>query len=128
MSDIRARKIANVAEFIPEQEIDGPESGDLLVLSWGGTFGSCRTAVRQAQEDGKSVTHAHLRYLNPFPRNLETIIRNFKKVLIPELNLGQLSLMIRSKYLVDAVSYNKIQGKPFKVVEVLNKINDVLKS
>ena len=126
MSDIRARKIANVAEFIPEQEIDGPESGDLLVLSWGGTFGSCRTAVRQAQEDGKSVAHAHLRYLNPFPRNLESIIRSYKKVLIPELNLGQLSLMIRSKYLVDAVSFNKIQGKPFKVVEVLNKINDVL--
>jgi 2-oxoglutarate/2-oxoacid ferredoxin oxidoreductase subunit alpha len=128
MSDIRARKIANVAEFIPEQEIDGPESGDLLVLSWGGTFGSCRTAVRQAQEDGKSVAHAHLRYLNPFPRNLETIIRSYKKVLIPELNLGQLSLMIRSKYLVDAISFNKIQGKPFKVVEVLNKINDVLNS
>ncbi|MEO1980522.1 MAG: 2-oxoacid:acceptor oxidoreductase subunit alpha, partial [Fuerstiella sp.] len=126
MSDIRARKIANVADFIPEQEVDGPVSGDLLVLSWGGTFGSCRTAVRQAQEDGKSVTHAHLRYLNPFPRNLESIIRSYKNVLIPELNLGQLSLIIRSKYLVDAISYNKIQGKPFKVVEVLNKINDVL--
>jgi len=96
------------------------------VLSWGGTFGSCRTAVRQAQEDGKSVTHAHLRYLNPFPRNLESVIRSYKNVLIPELNLGQLSLIIRSKYLVDAISYNKIQGKPFKVVEVLNKINDVL--
>ncbi|HIK96203.1 MAG TPA: 2-oxoacid:acceptor oxidoreductase subunit alpha [Planctomycetes bacterium] len=128
MSDIRARKIANVADFIPEQEVDGPVSGDLLVLSWGGTFGSCRTAVRQAQEDGKSVTHAHLRYLNPFPRNLESIIRSYKKVLIPELNLGQLSLIIRSTYLVDAISFNKIQGKPFKVVEVLNKINDVLNS
>ncbi|MEO2018202.1 MAG: 2-oxoacid:acceptor oxidoreductase subunit alpha [Fuerstiella sp.] len=126
MSDTRARKIANIAEFIPELEVDGPESGDLLVLSWGGTFGSCRTAVRQAQEDGKSVTHAHLRYLNPFPRNLESVIRSYKNVLIPELNLGQLSLIIRSKYLVDAISYNKIQGKPFKVVEVLNKINDVL--
>jgi 2-oxoglutarate ferredoxin oxidoreductase subunit alpha len=126
MSDTRARKIANVADFIPEQEVDGAESGDLLVLSWGGTYGSCRTAVRQAQEDGKSVTHAHLRYLNPLPRNLEGIIRSYKKVLIPELNLGQLSLIIRSKYLVDAISFNKIQGKPFKVVEVLNKINDVL--
>ena len=128
MSDTRARKIANVADFIPEQVVDGPESGDLLVLSWGGTFGSCRTAVRQAQEDGKSVAHAHLRYLNPFPRNLEGIIRSYKKVLIPELNLGQLSLIIRGRYLVDAVSFNKIQGKPFKVVEVFNKINDVLNS
>ncbi|MCP4786767.1 MAG: 2-oxoacid:acceptor oxidoreductase subunit alpha [Fuerstiella sp.] len=128
MSDTRARKIANVADFIPEQQVDGPESGDLLVLSWGGTFGSCRTAVRQAQKDGKSVTHAHLRYLNPFPRNLESIIRSYRKVLIPELNLGQLSLIIRSTYLVDAISFNKIQGKPFKVVEILNKINDVLNS
>jgi len=126
MSDTRARKVANIADFIPEQEVDGSESGDLLVLSWGGTYGSVRTAVRQAQKDGKSVSHAHLRYLNPFPRNLGDIIGNFKRVLIPELNLGQLSMVIRSKYLVDALSYNKIQGKPFKVVEVFNKINDVL--
>jgi len=127
MSDTRLRKVENIADFIPEQELDGPDSGDLLVLSWGGTFGSVRTAVRDAQADGKRVTHAHLRYLNPFPRNLESIIRSFKKVLIPELNLGQLSLVIRSKFLVDAVSFNKIQGKPFKVVEIYNKINDVLK-
>ena len=126
MSDTRARKVANIADFIPEQEVDGPDSGDLLVLSWGGTFGSVRTAVRQAQEEGKSVAHAHLRYLSPFPRNLGTIIGNFKKVLIPELNLGQLSLVIRSEFLVDAVKFNKIQGKPFKVVEVYNKINEVL--
>ena len=126
MSDTRARKIANIADFIPEQEVDGEESGDLLVLSWGGTFGSVRTAVRQAQQDGKSVSHAHLRYLSPFPKNLGTLIGNFKKVLIPELNLGQLSLVIRSQFLVDAIGYNKIQGKPFKVVELYNKINDVL--
>lgn len=127
MSDVRARKVENIAAFIPEQEVDGASSGDLLVLSWGGTYGSVRTAVRQAQKDGKSVTHAHLRYLNPFPKNLETLLKSFKKVLIPELNLGQLSLVIRSKYLVDAISYNKIQGKPFKVGEVYNKINDMLK-
>ena len=126
MSDIRARKIANIADFIPEQEVDGADSGDLLVLSWGGTFGSVRTAVRQAQQDGKSVSHAHLRYLSPFPKNLGSLIGNFKKVLIPELNLGQLSLVIRSQFLVDAVGFNKIQGKPFKVVELYNKINDVL--
>lgn len=127
MSDIRARKVENIADFIPELEVDGEDSGDLLVLSWGGTYGSVRTAVRQAQKENKSVSHAHLRYLNPFPRNLGTLLKSFKKVLIPELNLGQLSLVVRSKYLVDAISYNKIQGKPFKVVEVYNKINDVLK-
>lgn len=126
MSDTRKRKVANIADFIPEQEIDGPDSGDLLVLSWGGTYGSVRTAVRQAQADGKSVTHAHLRYLNPFPRNLGTLLKSFKQVLIPELNLGQLSLVIRSEFLVDAKSYNKIQGKPFKVVEIYNKINELL--
>ena len=128
MSDTRSRKVAGIAKFIPEQEIDGPESGDLLVLSWGGTFGSVRTAVRRCQEDGKSVTHAHLRYLNPFPQNLETLVRSFKRVLIPELNLGQLSFLIRSRYLVDAISLNKIQGKPFKVSEVAAKINDILSS
>ncbi|MEZ6125933.1 MAG: 2-oxoacid:acceptor oxidoreductase subunit alpha [Planctomycetaceae bacterium] len=128
MSDTRARKVAGIAEAIPLQEVDGPESGDLLVLSWGGTFGSVRTAVRRAQSEGRSVAHAHLRYLNPLPKNLGEIIRGYRKVLIPELNLGQLSVVIRSKYLVDAVSLNKIQGKPFKVVEVYNKITDVLNS
>lgn len=126
MSDTRARKIAGIADFIPAQEVDGPESGDLLVLSWGGTYGSVRTAVRKAQSEGLSVAHAHLRYLNPFPRNLAEIIGKYGKVLIPELNLGQLSLIIRSQFLVDAVSYNKIQGKPFKVVEVYNKITEVM--
>jgi 2-oxoglutarate ferredoxin oxidoreductase subunit alpha len=128
MSDTRARKVEHMAEFIPEQEVDGPESGDLLVLSWGGTFGSVRTAVRQCQEEGCSVAHAHLRYLNPFPRNMEKIIRSYKQVLIPELNLGQLSFLIRSKYLVDAISLNKIQGKPFKVGEVATRIREILKS
>lgn len=126
MSDTRARKVANIADFIPEQEVDGPESGDLLVLSWGGTLGSCRTAVRNAQAAGQAVSHAHLRYLSPFPRNLGDILGNFKKVLIPELNLGQLSIVIRSTYLVDAISYNKIQGKPFKIAELQNKINELL--
>lgn len=127
MSDTRARKIANIANLLPDQEVDGAESGDLMVLSWGGTHGSVRTAVRRAQEEGKSVSHVHLRWLNPFPKNLGTLLKSFKKVLIPELNLGQLSLVIRSEFVIDAISYNKIQGKPFKVGELYNKINDVLK-
>lgn len=126
MSDTRERKIQGIANFIPELEVDGPESGDLLVLSWGGTFGSVRTAVHQCQTDGQSVAHVHLRHLNPFPRNLQQIIGNFRKVLIPELNLGQLSMIIRSRFLVDAIPFNKIQGKPFKVREVANKIKEVL--
>ncbi|MCA9049099.1 MAG: 2-oxoglutarate ferredoxin oxidoreductase subunit alpha, partial [Planctomycetaceae bacterium] len=126
MSDTRARKVANMAQFIPEQEVDGPDSGDLLVLSWGGTYGTVRTAVRECQKKGLSVAHAHLRYMNPFPRNLEKIIRSYKKVLIPELNLGQLSILIRSRFLVDAIGLNKIQGKPFKIGEVVTKIQEVL--
>ena len=126
MSDTRVRKVAGIAQFIPEQEVDGPETGDLLVLSWGGTFGSVRMAVRQCQQAGKSVAHVHLRYLNPFPRNLECIIRRYRRVLIPELNLGQLSFLIRARFLVDAVSLNKIQGIPFKVSEVAAKIREIL--
>ena len=128
MSDTRQRKVQGIADFIPEQEVDGPDSGDLLVISWGGTFGSVRTAVRECQENGRSVAHAHLRYMNPFPRNLECIIRNYDRVLIPELNLGQLSFIIRSRFLVDAISLNKIQGKPFKIREVMAKIDEILSS
>jgi len=126
MSDTRLRKVEGIARFIPEQDVDGPDSGDLLVVSWGGTFGSVRTAVRQCRAAGKSVAHAHLRYMNPFPSNLESIIRSYKQVLIPELNLGQLSFIIRSKFLVDAEPLNKIQGKPFKVSEIAAKISDML--
>ena len=120
---LREQKVANVADDIPLQEIDGPESGDLLVLSWGGTYGSCATAVHTAQKSGQKVTHCHLRYLNPFPKNLEKILRSFDKVLIPELNLGQLNAIIRARFLIDTIALNKIQGKPFSVIEIVNKIN-----
>ena len=122
----RAQKIANVAETIPLQTVEGPESGKLLVLSWGGTYGAVRTAVRQAIADGKSVAHAHLRYLNPLPKNLGELIGAYERVLIPELNMGQLRLIIRSYFLVDAVGFNKIQGKPFLVHELSEKINEML--
>jgi 2-oxoglutarate ferredoxin oxidoreductase subunit alpha len=126
MCHLRAQKVANVADDIPLQELDGPESGDLLVLSWGGPFGACATAVHIAQQAGKKVSHCHLRYLNPFPQNLEKILRSFKQVLIPELNLGQLSVVVRSKFLIDAISLNKIQGKPFSVSEIVTKINTLV--
>ena len=126
MCHLRAQKVANVADDIPPQEVDGPESGDLLVLSWGGPYGACATAVHTVQAEGKKVAHCHLRYLNPLPKNLEQILRSYKQVLIPELNMGQLSMLIRAKFLMDTISLNKIQGKPFSVSEIVNKINSLI--
>lgn len=127
MVNIRAQKVANAAKLLPPQEVVGPESGDLLVLSWGGTYGACLTAVQKSQSAGKSVALAHIRYMNPFPSNLGEILSKFKKVLIPELNMGQLRMLIRDRYLVDAVGYNKVKGKPFTVTELVEKINSMTK-
>ncbi len=124
MVHIRAQKVANAAKLLPPQSVEGPASGDLLVLSWGGTYGACLTAVQQAQSAGLSVAHAHLRYLNPFPSNLGEILAAYKKVLIPELNMGQLRMLVRSRYLVDAIGFNKIKGKPFTVTELVEKISE----
>jgi 2-oxoglutarate ferredoxin oxidoreductase subunit alpha len=97
------------------------------VLSWGGTYGACATAAHVVQAKGKAVTHCHLRYLNPLPNELGDILRRFKKVLIPELNMGQLRTVVRAKYLVDAIGLNKVQGKPFSVAEVVEKIESLLR-
>jgi 2-oxoglutarate/2-oxoacid ferredoxin oxidoreductase subunit alpha len=126
MVDLRAKKVADIANELPPQPLDGPAAGDLLVLSWGGTYGACATAVHTMQAMGKSVTHCHLRYLNPLPKDLGDILKRFHKVLIPELNLGQLRTMIRARYLVDAIGLNKVQGKPFSVAEVEAKIDELL--
>lgn len=126
MTLTRQQKVDNVAEAIPEQDLHGEQSGELLILSWGGTYGSVRSAVNECLQEGKSVGHAHIRYLNPFPKNLGDIIGKFKKVLIPELNMGQLRFLIRAKYLVDAEALNKIQGKPFKISELVEKIESML--
>jgi 2-oxoglutarate ferredoxin oxidoreductase subunit alpha len=126
MIDLRARKIANIANDIPEQTVDGPEYGQLLVLSWGGTYGACATAVHEVQDRGGLVAHAHLRYLNPFPRNLGEVLSRYERVLIPELNKGQLRLLIRGTYLVDAIGLNKVQGKPFIVSEIVQRIEELL--
>jgi 2-oxoglutarate ferredoxin oxidoreductase subunit alpha len=126
MVNTRAKKVENVATQIPLLEVEGPASGDLLVLSWGGTYGACKTAVEACLEQGLSVAHAHLRWMNPFPRNLEKILRSYKKVLIPELNMGQLRTFIRAKYLIDAQGYNKVQGRPFAVQELVTEIRKQL--
>ena len=123
----RQRKVDIVANFIPNIEVYGEESGDLLVLSWGGVFGSVKSAVKKAQEENLSVSHVHLRHLNPFPKNLSECILNFNKVLIPELNMGHLKSIIRDKFLVDAKGYNKVAGKPFTSNEIFEKIKLFLK-
>ena len=126
MVRLRAQKVENVAQDIPQQELAGSRRGDLLVLSWGGTYGACKTAVQQCQERHLSVSHAHLRYLNPFPANLGEILGSFKRVLIPEWNLGQLRLMIAAKYFVDASGFNSVKGKPFSVGELVTRIEQEL--
>jgi 2-oxoglutarate ferredoxin oxidoreductase subunit alpha len=122
----RHNKVAGIANYIPLQEVEGPAKGKLLVLSWGGTFGAVRTAVQQALAAGQSVAHAHLRYMNPFPRNLGEIVKRYDRVLIPELNAGQLRLLVRATFLVDAAGFNKIAGKPFLVHELVDEINRLL--
>ncbi|RIK76234.1 MAG: 2-oxoglutarate ferredoxin oxidoreductase subunit alpha [Planctomycetota bacterium] len=126
MVDLRAKKVADIAKELPPQTVEGPDRGQLLVLSWGGTYGACRTAARNLIAQGKSVAHAHLRYLNPMPANLGDLLTRYDHVLIPELNKGQLRLLIRGTYLVDAKGFNKVQGKPFTVSELMTEFNKYL--
>jgi 2-oxoglutarate ferredoxin oxidoreductase subunit alpha len=119
MQRLRQAKIAGIADDIPELAAFGPERGELLVLGWGSTAGSIRSAVERLQSEGRSVAHAHLRYLNPFPRNLGDVLSRYERVLIPEINLGQLSMLIRARFLVDAIGYNKVRGKPFRIAEIV---------
>ena len=127
MSQLREEKIANIAKNeIPPSEVFGDSSGDLLIIGWGGTYGALRTGVINQRQAGQSVSHLHLRFLNPLPNDLGLILQNFKKVIVAELNLGQLNQLIRSKYLVDTIAYNKIQGQPFQVSEVEAKIQQNL--
>lgn len=123
----REAKVNKIADHIPQQELDaGPESGDVLVLGWGSTYGAIKSAVAELLIEGASVAHAHIRYLRPFPSNLGDIIKNYKKVLIPEINNGQLIKIIRDKYLVDAVGYNKIKGVPITRTELVKAIKELL--
>jgi 2-oxoglutarate ferredoxin oxidoreductase subunit alpha len=127
MIHTRAQKIANIAQEIPELAVQGPAEGDLLVIGWGGTYGSIVTAVQRAQRKGLKVAQAHLRYLNPMPRNTGEVLKRYKKVLVPELNRGQLRMLLRAEFLVDAIGLNKIQGRPFLVSEIEDRIEQLLK-
>jgi len=126
MTDLRAEKVARVARDIPELEVEGEEAGDLLVLGWGSTLGAITGAVRDARSQGLEVGRAHLRYINPFPRNLDEVLERFEKILIPEMNSGQLALLMRARTLRDVISYTKVQGKPFYRYEVLERIQEIL--
>jgi len=126
MTHLRADKVARVVQDVPPQEVFGDAEGDLLVVSWGGTFGAVRTAIEQAREKGQNVSHAHLRWLNPMPANLGAVLRRFRRVLVCELNMGQLRQLLRGAYLVDAQGLNKVQGRPFMVSEICERIDQLL--
>ena len=127
MVNIRQAKVDKIADYIPLQKIDsGAEKGKVLVIGWGSTYGAIKSAVLQLQAEGHSVSHAHIRYIRPFPKNLGDIIKNFEKVLIPEINNGQLVKIIRDQYLVDAKPYNKVMGIPITKGELVDVIKKML--
>jgi len=126
MVKLRQEKVDRAAASIPLVEVMGESTGKVLVLGWGSTYGSISSAVEKMQREGKSVSAAHLRYLNPFPRNLGEVLSGFETVIVPEMNLGQLCTMIRAKYLVDAVPFSKVKGRPFQIREIVRKVEEYL--
>jgi len=126
MVRIRAAKVQAIVQDIPAVVPAGDPAGDLLIVSWGSTFGAITQSVKTQRANGHKIGHVHLRHLNPFPENLGEVLKNYKHVLVPELNMGQLSWMLRAKFLVNAIGLNKIQGRPFKQVELDQKIEEVL--
>jgi 2-oxoglutarate/2-oxoacid ferredoxin oxidoreductase subunit alpha len=126
MINLRAAKVAGIANDIPRLEVDHQDGSRLLVLGWGSTYGPIGAAVRRVRASGAQVSVAHLRHLNPFPANLGEVLGNYDKVLIPEMNLGQLRMLVRARYLVDAVGYNKVRGLPFKAEELADAIIGLL--
>jgi 2-oxoglutarate ferredoxin oxidoreductase subunit alpha len=119
---VRAEKIERIAQDIGELDLAGAESGDVLIIGWGGTYGALRQAQVQLAAQGKSVSHAHLRWIAPLEPGIAKIIKNFKRVIVAELNMGQLRMVLRATFLVDCIGLNKVQGLPFKVREVVDAI------
>jgi 2-oxoglutarate ferredoxin oxidoreductase subunit alpha len=123
MTRLRAQKVAGIAADIPELEVDDPSGeASTLVLGWGSTYGPIGAAVRRVRAEGHAVATAHLHHLNPLPRNTGDVLRRYEKVLVPEMNLGQLLLLLRSQFLVDAVGYNRVRGRPFRSSELADAI------
>ena len=127
MTVLRTQKVAGIVNDIPQLDVFGPSEGDVLVVGWGSTYGAIRSAVERLQAEGWQVSHAHLRHLNPFPANTEQVLRSFKKVLVPEVNLGQLSLLLRAKFLIDVVGLNKVRGKPYRIIDIKQAAEELLK-
>ncbi len=127
MIELRKQKIERIADSLPPVEVDGPDSGELLVIGWGGTKGSITAAVEEVRKDGLAVSQVHLRHLNPFPSDLGTVLSRFKKVLLPELSDGHLAMLLRARYLVDVQALNKIKGQPFKIAELTEAIRELYK-
>jgi 2-oxoglutarate ferredoxin oxidoreductase subunit alpha len=123
---LRSEKIERIALDIPELEVLGEPDGDLLILSWGSTYGATKTAFSYLKDHDVPVSFAHLKYINPFPKNLGEVLSKFKRVVIPELNTGQLKSIIQAKYLKPVVGINKVQGKPFKTSELVSEIEKLL--
>jgi len=128
MVRLRAAKVAGIASDIPELEVDDPDGADTLVVGWGSTYGAIGAATRRVRGSGRKVAHAHLHYLNPFPRNTGEVLRRYEKVLVPEINLGQLRMLLRAEYLVDAAGYNKVRGRPFRSAELADAIEALVDS
>ncbi|MEW6062255.1 MAG: 2-oxoacid:acceptor oxidoreductase subunit alpha [Bacteroidota bacterium] len=126
MIHLRAEKIERIANDIPLAKVEGDEKGDLLVVGWGGTYGTIKTAVERKRKEGKSVSHLHLKYIHPLQKNVGEILYNFKYVLVPEINLGQLIKILRHKFLVPAIGLNKVQGLPYRSIEIEEKIDEIL--
>ena len=127
MVKLRQEKVDKIADYIPEQKLDnGPEKGKVLVLGWGSTYGAIKSAVAEVLAEGYAVSHAHLRYVRPFPKNLGDILKNFETVLVPEINNGQLIKIIRDQFFVDAKPYNKIMGVPITKTELVMKLKEML--
>jgi 2-oxoglutarate ferredoxin oxidoreductase subunit alpha len=126
MTRLRAQKVAGVADDIADLQVDHHEGADLLVLSWGGTYGPVAAGVRRVRRRGGRVSHAHLRWLNPFPRNTGDVLRSYDRVLVPEMNLGQLLKLVRAEFLVDARGYNRVRGQPFKASEIAEAVEELL--
>ncbi|MHC4180693.1 MAG: 2-oxoacid:acceptor oxidoreductase subunit alpha [Planctomycetota bacterium] len=126
MVELRARKVANVVRDVPDQELFGNDSGDLLLVSWGGTFGAVRTAAEQLVEAGRDVAHMHMRWLNPMPANVGEILGRFRRILVCELNMGQLQFLLQAHFKIETIGLHKVQGRPFKVYDILNKVDELL--
>ena len=127
MVELRARKIARIAEDLPAAAVDGDPEGDLLVVGWGSTYGAVVGGVRQARDEGYKVSHLHLRHLHPLPRGVGEALRRFRRVLVPENNLGQLNALLRSQFLVDTISLPKVEGRPFLIREIRNAIEQTIR-